>query len=89
MELRELGEFESQKQAQKNVVQAIKNTAKHLGNRPATCRKYYVHPAIIEAYNNRVLLNILSQRSDTKSTVNQLNPEETAILEIIKKALPL
>ena len=34
MELRELGEFESQKQAQKNVVQAIKNTAKHLGNRP-------------------------------------------------------
>ena len=29
---------------------AIKSVAQRLGNRPATCRKYYIHPAIIDAY---------------------------------------
>ena len=56
IELDRLGEFDSEKQAQKNVTEAIKNVAQQLGNRPATCRKYYVHPAIIEAYKDGSLL---------------------------------
>ncbi len=47
IELAQLGQFDSAKQAQQNIVQAIKNVAKQLVNRPATCRKYYVHPAIL------------------------------------------
>jgi len=35
--------------AKRAVVGAIKNVAKRLGNRPATCRKYYIHPAVIVA----------------------------------------
>jgi DNA topoisomerase-1 len=31
-------------------VEAIKRVAADLGNRPAICRKYYVHPAVIEAF---------------------------------------
>ena len=89
IELTELGEFDSEKQAQKNVVQAIKNTAKQLGNRPATCRKYYVHPAIIEAYKSRSLLDLMSEQLKSKSTVAHLNPEEIAILKIIKQSLPV
>ena len=89
IELNELGEFESEKQAQKNVVQAIKNVAKQLGNRPATCRNYYVHPAIVEAYYDGSLLDLMSQTHKEKSDVNQLNPEEVVILKIIKQALPL
>ena len=89
IELNKLGEFDSERQAQKNVTQAIKNVAKQLGNRPATCRKYYVHPAIIEAYQDGLLIDMMSGVVDSKSKANELNPEERVILEIIKKALPL
>ena len=36
--------------AKRNVVRAIKDTAEHLANTPAICRKCYVHPAVIDAY---------------------------------------
>ena len=48
--LRNLGSFETAKQGKKNVVEAIKEVAKQLGNTPAVCRKAYVHPAVLEAY---------------------------------------
>lgn len=34
----------------RHVSTAIRDVADELGNRPATCRKYYVHPTIAEAY---------------------------------------
>ena len=89
IELDRLGEFDSEKQAQKNVTEAIKNVAQQLGNRPATCRKYYVHPAIIEAYKDGSLLIQISQTADLKSEPNQLNPEEKVVLKIIQQAIPL
>lgn len=89
MELNKFGEFDSEKQAKKNVVQAIKNVARQLGNRPTTCRKYYVHPAIIEAYHDNFLLESMPKKTKERSPDEQLHPEEAAILQIIKKALPL
>ena len=89
IELNELGEFDSETEAKKNVVQAIKNTAKQLGNRPATCRKYYVHPAIIEAYHDGTLLNNMSDLDKSKSQIEGLNPEEEIVLEIIQQEVPL
>ena len=32
------------------VVEAVKAVAKRLGNTPATCRKHYIHPLVIETY---------------------------------------
>ena len=34
----------------RRVVEAIKQVAKRLGNTPATCRKHYVHPLVLEAF---------------------------------------
>jgi DNA topoisomerase-1 len=48
--LREIGQFTSEKEAKTNIVRAIDQVAKRLGNTRATCRKYYVHPVVIEAY---------------------------------------
>jgi DNA topoisomerase-1 len=53
--LMELGAFTSQTTAKKNMAQAVKAVASHLGNRPATCKKYYVHPAIFAAYLDQSL----------------------------------
>ena len=34
----------------RNVVEAVKAVADFLGNRPAVCRQFYVHPEVLEAY---------------------------------------
>lgn len=48
--LRAIGPAETKKQAEKNVVAAIDQTAARLGNTRTVCRKYYIHPALIAAY---------------------------------------
>lgn len=85
VKLDELGEFESESEAKSNITQAIKHTAKQLGNRPATCRKYYVHPAILEAYQEGSLIELMSEARNLESIPDGLNQEEIAILEIIKQ----
>ena len=48
--LREMGPAATKRDAEQNVLRAIDRTAERLGNTRAVCRKYYIHPALIEAY---------------------------------------
>ncbi|MBV8887672.1 MAG: DNA topoisomerase IB [Chroococcidiopsidaceae cyanobacterium CP_BM_RX_35] len=87
--LNELGPFKSQTQEKKNVTQAIKEVAQQLGNRPATCRKYYVHPAIIDAYNDGSLFPAMTQPTTQKTGEESwdLSQEELALLKLLKHHL--
>lgn len=40
----------SEKELKRNLVAGVKAVSERLGNRPAACRKYYIHPAIITCY---------------------------------------
>ncbi|MBV8199675.1 MAG: DNA topoisomerase IB [Acidobacteria bacterium] len=44
------GGADAARDAKRLVVEALEKVAAQLGNRPAICRKYYVHPAIIAAF---------------------------------------
>ena len=46
--LLEVGTVESEQEANRAVVSTIKQVSESLGNRPAICRKYYVHPVVID-----------------------------------------
>jgi DNA topoisomerase-1 len=59
--LQELGQFETQTQAKKNVTQAIEVAANHLGNTKTICRKCYVHPGVLDAYLEGTLIDNLKQ----------------------------
>ncbi|HEX7942451.1 MAG TPA: hypothetical protein VF488_11640 [Gemmatimonadaceae bacterium] len=48
--LREMGLAPTKRAAERNVLAAIDSTAGRLGNTRAVCRKYYIHPALMEAY---------------------------------------
>ena len=48
--LLEMGSPESATQAKAGAVSAVKLVAEALRNRPATCRKFYIHPAVLAAY---------------------------------------
>lgn len=80
MALKELGSFESETEANKNVREAINQAAQQLGNRAATCRKYYVHPAILDAYMEGRLLPLLEE---------QIEPEEISPLELDRMEMVL
>ena len=84
-ELNELGPFESQTEGKKNVTQAIKDVAERLGNRPATCRKYYVHPFVIDAYMDGTLFETMKAPTHkTTASPSELRPEEQAVIKILE-----
>jgi DNA topoisomerase-1 len=48
--LRTLGPAETERQVKANIIKAVDAVAKRLGNTRAVCRKYYIHPALLDAY---------------------------------------
>jgi DNA topoisomerase I len=50
VELRRRGEGASRRETERNIIAAIDAVAERLGNTRSVCRKYYVHPALIDAY---------------------------------------
>ena len=49
-ELSRLGVGQSETEAKRLVVEAVRSVAGRLGNTPAVCRRCYVHPAVIDGY---------------------------------------
>jgi DNA topoisomerase-1 len=71
-------------QAKKNVTATIKHVAEELGNTPAVCRKYYVHPLVLEAYTDGTLTKALEKLKLPKRA-NGLRPEEKLVIEVLRK----
>jgi DNA topoisomerase-1 len=80
-ELRYLSEPESETEAKRNVVTAVKAVSRVLGNTPAVCRSSYIHPAIIDAYLCGNRLAPLWER--VSATNPDRSPEELVILEFL------
>ncbi len=50
VELRAVGPAASRREADRNILRALDAVAERLGNTRTVCRKYYVHPSLLEAY---------------------------------------
>jgi DNA topoisomerase-1 len=85
--LREATTFDSQTQAKKNVVQAVKQVADQLGNTPSVCRKCYVHPAVIESYMGGEMLKSLELRvkMELPKSSHALEEEELDLLHLLEQ----
>jgi DNA topoisomerase-1 len=66
------------------VVQAVKDTAAVLGNTPAVCRRYYVHPDVLDAFREGDLADRLRRRN-AGNTPAGLRPPEAAVLDLLKE----
>lgn len=49
------------------LVDVIKHVAGKLGNKPATCKKYYIHPAIMDGYSAGTLREFAEKFRDSRS----------------------
>ena len=84
-QLAALGLAQSKTEIKRNIVEAIKETAKKLGNRPPACRKFYVHPVVFNAYTERTIVSAMQKmRSNRASRKRGLRPEEAAVLRLIQ-----
>jgi DNA topoisomerase-1 len=88
--LRRMGPAKTKREAEKNIVAAVDTTAKRLGNTRSVCRKYYIHPVLIEAYLEGDVLPPLPERqqwSKRNSKGPALRQHEKDVLGFIKARL--
>ncbi|MBV8433076.1 MAG: DNA topoisomerase IB [Candidatus Eremiobacteraeota bacterium] len=67
----------------RNVVEAIREVSRHLGNTPAVCRKAYVHPEITAAYLERGTLNYVARPSKRS---RGLRAEERFVVSLLSRS---
>ena len=86
--LREFEAFASTAQAKRNIVAAVEQVAKKLGNTKAVCRKCYIHPAIFDAYLDGSMLETIAQRARKVSrAVDRLTAMERSVLSLLRRRL--
>jgi DNA topoisomerase I len=87
--LRALEQPATEGEARRNVVEAIRETAEHLGNTPAVCRSAYVHPVVVDAYLDGRLRGALVQAAE-RSTTPPAGPneaEERAVVRLLRRRI--
>jgi DNA topoisomerase-1 len=72
-------------QAKKNVLTAIEAVAGVLGNTRAVCRKSYIHPAVLDAYDTGLLARTCARRRTAKPRLNGLRHDELMTLALLRK----
>jgi DNA topoisomerase-1 len=87
--LRQAEPADSQTQAKKNVVAAIKTVAERLGNTPSVCRKCYVHPAVMESYLTGAMVKAFDQevQREVDKQLQALHKEELDVLHLLEHRL--
>lgn len=83
---KEIGYAENNTEYKKKVKEALDIVADHLGNTTAVCRKYYVHPLVINLYENNTIKKYLDEldvieENDGKAS---LTKEEKLVLKILE-----
>lgn len=86
--LRDYEAVDSEARAKKNIVSAIEEVAKRLGNTRAVCRKCYVHPAVIDAYLDGSMMKTVAQRARrTARAIGRMTQSEAAVLGLLQRRL--
>ena len=89
--LADIGPPRSKAEAKRNVNLACKLVASELGNTPAICRKAYIHPAVLEQYEERWrTMETVTKRARRGGAVPTAEPvgyypEERALIRFLER----
>lgn len=83
---KDLGFFDTQTETKKKIVEALDNVAKSLGNTRTVCKKYYVHPMIINMYENKTLEKYFAdlEKMEANDDEASLTAEERMVMRILE-----
>jgi DNA topoisomerase-1 len=73
------------KAAKSALVDVVKNVACKLGNKPGTCKKYYIHPAILESFTAGTLHTVAEKFRDSRKRF-QYEQLVLSLIRPLKKA---
>ena len=82
-----IGEAESEGDCKKNIVAALDEVSKKLGNTRTVCKKYYVHPGIIKLYEEKSLNKYLEEleKIEKPDELTGLTTEEKVLMKILQQ----
>jgi DNA topoisomerase I len=80
------GILTEEKYIKDQLVTTVKDVAKHLRNKPSTCRKYYIHPTILTAYEDGYTLSNLKTHKKYKKfdLLDELDECENNVLCMLR-----
>ncbi|WP_292011143.1 DNA topoisomerase IB [Chryseobacterium sp.] len=83
---KEIGYAENNAEYRKKVKEALEIVASHLGNTSNVCKKYYVHPLVINLYENNTIKKYLDELEDIEVNDGKagLAQEEKLVLKILE-----
>jgi DNA topoisomerase-1 len=87
--LKTVGNAASDAEKKKNLVAAIDEVSRKLGNTRTVCRKYYIHPKLIELYEQDGLQKYIKELDDIELPDRQtdLTSDEKILLKILKSLI--
>ena len=83
--LKESGSFETPKEAKQNIIAVLDKVSVQLGNTRTVCKKYYVHPSLLELYENKKIDHWLNKTgTPVKEDAPALQAEEQVLMNILE-----
>jgi DNA topoisomerase-1 len=82
--LRAAAQCETLTEFKKTVNEGIQEVSKKLGNTVAVCRKYYVHPEVVNLYMQNQLTHFFEKISQKKESRSGLSQDEQLLMTILK-----
>jgi DNA topoisomerase-1 len=89
--LESMGVADSKREADRNIIRALDIVRERLGNTRAVCRKYYVHPTLIEAYHMGHTVSLAPatpKELKARGRGPALRVEEVAVLQFLHDHMP-
>lgn len=74
--------FNEKLDSKKKVIAVLDKVAEQLGNTRTVCKKYYVHPSLLEVYEGGKLDKMITKKNDSANETN-LSPVEKALVKIL------
>lgn len=75
----DIGEFTNETDCKHKIINVLDYVAQKLGNTRTVCKKYYVHPTVIAAYEKGSIWNYKPGQADD----SELNSNEKALLKLL------
>jgi DNA topoisomerase I len=82
--LKEFGCCDTVTETKRKIVEVLDHVAKQLGNTRTVCKKYYVHPLVLDLYTDKSLEKYWKNWDDTKTHSFDLKPAEKVLMKILE-----
>ena len=85
--LREIGPAHRVRDKESNIVRAVDKVVERLGNTRTVCRKYYIHPVVLDAYRRGRVLPPPAEKTEIVRRRQQprLRHHESEVMQFIQE----